>query len=324
MVDSQKLIDSSQHLDDSSHLASVLEENGYLFFRGLLNLELLDQVKTDILSILREHHIIENVDSSEPLWSGGPHPNEEEYLAFYDRIVRLDSFIQLAESPEITGTLASILGNPVDSWTQKLIRIIYPTPETPDVPGTGAHQDGAVKLGYDADVFYTGWLPLMEITHEVGGLALVPGSHRKGLRELAGLAASSLKETNKQGAGALHLDVAESDWATTEYLPGDIVLFSNLMVHRGTTNRSNRIRLSCDFRYQPSGNRVSWLASALGPEVRRFAQKLDRLMASRALFVTTRATPVLLEEVRTQMLIEKNATLERAQEIIAELQNRET
>ena len=47
-------------------------------------------------------------------------------------------------------------------------------------------------------------------------------------------------------------------------------------------------------------------------------------MASRALFVTTRATPDLLEEVRTQMLIEKNATLERAQEIIAELENRET
>jgi ectoine hydroxylase-related dioxygenase (phytanoyl-CoA dioxygenase family) len=34
--------------------------------------------------------------------------------------------------------------------------------------------------------------------------------------------------------------------------PGDVVLFSNLLFHRGLPNSSNSIRWSCDGRYQDS------------------------------------------------------------------------
>jgi ectoine hydroxylase-related dioxygenase (phytanoyl-CoA dioxygenase family) len=39
-------------------------------------------------------------------------------------------------------------------------------------------------------------------------------------------------------------------WVTTEYEPGDLLLFTIFTVHASTDNRSNRVRLSTDTRYQ--------------------------------------------------------------------------
>jgi len=106
---------------------------------------------------------------------------------------------------------------------------------------------------------------------------------------------------------------------TSDFEPGDAVIFTSLTVHRGILNRSDRIRLSCDFRYQRVDDSASWLAHTLGPDIRRVAQEIDELMSSRAFFVTTRASEETIADVRLQMLEEKSTSLERAQEIAKEL-----
>ena len=159
----------------------------------------------------------------------------------------------------------------------------------------------------------------MDIDEQVGGLAVSPGSHKGGVLDHEGTLGSSAEAAKKQGLG---LSIADPSWAFTEYQPGDAVIFTNLTIHRGLPNRSDRIRLSCDFRYQCEGDSASWLAHTLGPDVRRVAQQLDETIASRALFVTTRASEEVLEEVRWRMLIEKSTTLKRAQELAAEVQAR--
>ena len=87
-------------------------------------------------------------------------------------------------------------------------------------------------------------------------------------------------------------------------------------------NRSDRIRLSCDFRYQSVKDTVNWIAHTPGPDVRRVAQKIDAVITSRALYVTTHADKETLQEVRRIMLEEKSTSLERAQELAAEVGRR--
>ena len=318
--DPVELRDSTPYLDDASRLSGNLEADGYLLIRGLLDTDLVARVKRDIMAILREHHIIEDNGAAEPLWSGGPQPTETEYMAVYEKVVQLDSFNELAESQEIVATLERIIGEAVRVWKQRLFRIIYPTPDAPPAPANvGAHQDGAVKLGYRARIFYTCWLPLMEITDSLGGLALVPGSHRQGLLALGGTVASSHKDPGNQGASGVRLEVPENSWASTQYQPGDVVFFTRQTIHRGLPNLSDRIRLSCDFRYQPLNEPASWIAHTPGPDVRRIAQQLDETVSSRALYVTTGATPEILEEVRWRMLQEQSTSLERAQSWVEEI-----
>ena len=64
---------------------------------------------------------------------------------------------------------------------------------------------------------------------------------------------------------------------------------------------------------------ASWLAHTPGPEVRRTAQQIDEILAGRALYVTTRATPEVLDQVRRRMLEERSTSLARAQELVLEV-----
>ena len=312
------MIDSTSAAQDGSLLRDRMATDGYLFFKQLVDAERALAVKRDIMSILREQDIIEDDGAPDPMWSGGPQPTEAEYMAVYDRIVRLESFQQLARSPEIIAILEALCEEPVQVWEQQLIRLVYPDPEAAAAQGIGAHQDGDPKLGYKAGRFYTGWISLMEIDATIGGLAVAPKSHAQGLLESMGSVASTVKGGRQ--VSQYGLDVGALEWTTAEYGPGSAVIFINLMAHRGLPNCSDRIRLSCDFRYQPASAKASWLAHTLGPDVRRTAQQIDEILAARALWVTTHATQDVLTEVRRRMLEERSTTLARAEELVREVE----
>ena len=296
-------------------LRQCLVDDGYLMMRGLLDPELVGRVRDDIIGVLFDCNILES-SHAPAVWSGGPVPTEGEYMAYYERIVELDSFNALAESAQIAALMEVLWDGPVDIWRQRLVRIIPPDPAGVAPLGLGAHQDGSPQLGYLTDNFVTCWVPLTDIDASMGGLMLVPGSHRSGVREQTGSVASSLKAAT---AKPFDLDSAEEEWASTEYRAGDAVIFGSMTLHRGAANVSDRLRLSCDFRYQPAGASANWLANTPGPEVRRVAQEIDEVIASRALYVTTHASEELTDRIRRRMLAERSTSLGRAQQLAAEL-----
>ena len=46
------------------------------------------------------------------------------------------------------------------------------------------------------------------------------------------------------------------DWASASYRPGDVLVFHSLTVHWAPPNRGERLRLSCDYRYQLASDPV--------------------------------------------------------------------
>ena len=297
------MIDSSADLADAGVLRERMDDAGYLYFRRLVDPDRILRAKNDIMGLLRKHRILEDDGHVEPIWSG-------------DQIVRLNSFREVAHSPEIISVIETVSREPVRVWDQQLIRVVYPEPGKEAPRGVGAHQDGDPKLGYQAKTFYTAWVALMGIDIPVGGLAVSPCTHKRGILQSEGIGASSSKDADSKSYG---LDPRDLEWATDVYVPGGTVIFACRTVHRGLPNHSDRIRLSGDFRYQPVSENASWLSTTPGPDIRRVAQAIDETLSSRALYVTVRPRPEILPELRQRMLEEKNASLERAQELVREI-----
>ena len=91
------------------------------------------------------------------------------------------------------------------------------------------------------------WLPLGDCPDEMGGLAIARGSHVEGVRAF----------TVSSGAGGMAvIDPLEGDWVAGPLEAGDALIFHSLTVHKGLPNRSDRLRLSLDNRYQRASEPV--------------------------------------------------------------------
>ncbi len=106
------------------------------------------------------------------------------------------------------------------------------------------HQDAGYTAD-DADVLrmMNVWTPLVPATRENGCMEIVPGTHRQGV----------VRHEKDEHYLRIADDVIlplEDRAVAVECDPGDVVLFSNLVFHRGLPNVSDHIRWSLDFRYQ--------------------------------------------------------------------------
>jgi ectoine hydroxylase-related dioxygenase (phytanoyl-CoA dioxygenase family) len=81
-------------------------------------------------------------------------------------------------------------------------------------------------------------------------LAIAVGSH-KGLREHVeqeGVESYVMKGRTQKG---VPLEDVHETWLTTDYHPGDVLIFHSLALHRALPNRSDRVRLSLATRWTP-------------------------------------------------------------------------
>jgi len=136
---------------------------------------------------------------------------------------------RLAYLAPLRGLVRLILGTGAFCYPTKVLRVVYPERRSAVTKGRYVHQDFAVGGVQD---MLTTWLPLMDISPQLGGLAVLPGSHLgPPLRPRL-------------------LRADEAGWATTEFRPGDVLLFHCLTAHAALPNHADRVRISADFRWQ--------------------------------------------------------------------------
>jgi phytanoyl-CoA hydroxylase len=82
------------------------------------------------------------------------------------------------------------------------------------------------------------WVPLVDISHELGTLEIIPGSH------LWGLLDSREDEWYRRIDG-----LSDQQYQSVEVRAGDALFFSAFLVHRSGNNICDSIRWSCHFRY---------------------------------------------------------------------------
>lgn len=114
----------------------------------------------------------------------------------------------------------------------------------------------------------TCWIPLGETPLDLGGLAMLEGSHDPNgpFRKLhATYGALDVERDGLQGSGWFTEDPLEisarfapdATWrACATYAAGDAVVFGLGLLHMSTANLTDRVRLSADVRWQPRSEKV--------------------------------------------------------------------
>jgi hypothetical protein len=108
--------------------------------------------------------------------------------------------------------------------------------------GVPAHQD--VVYAEHMSNFLTVWVPLVDVDDECGGIAVYPDSHHKSVRV-------------DGDEGLFWFDALRTDGYRRVECPigaGGAIVMNKLLIHESIGNRSDRYRLSIDYRYFGEGS----------------------------------------------------------------------
>ncbi|HVX22634.1 MAG TPA: phytanoyl-CoA dioxygenase family protein [Acidimicrobiales bacterium] len=226
-------------LGDRAALDASFQENGYLYFQGILACPELSAVSEAYIAELTRQDLVRG-DAEGLTWTGRTMEDlDQEEL---HRKVDYDAFW---DSPGLMEVLEAAYGGPVFVYKQTLLRVALPTFGRYDQP---PHQDGYYV---DSEDFRTVWVPLVTIPREVGGLAVARSSQRTGCREHVEHPEHRLFGRDYAIPG-VPVDTIEEEWQSAAYAVGDLLIFHRYLVHRSQPNRSSeQVRISMDVRVQP-------------------------------------------------------------------------
>jgi len=235
-------IESDAHAG-SEELRAQMEETGYLFFRALVPEEEVLRVRKDVFELCREAGWL---DPSRDMMDGIAAPGHEplmegmpDYMAVYRHILKVPSFFDFPAQPALAQVAEKVLNGNILIHPRRIGRVTFPHLLSATTP---AHQDHFYIRGTVQT--YSCWTPLGECPRELGGLAVLPGSHREGF----------LDHTVKTaGVGGTGVPIEESDvlWHTNDFGLGDALFFHSFTIHKALPNlTSDHLRLSTDNRYQ--------------------------------------------------------------------------
>lgn len=210
---------------DSAELQRRLALYGYLYFPAVLPQADVYASSQELASIFREGGWIDaDGDAIRPTAAVA----QQETDATYRRAALSAALHRVPFFDGLQDLVECILGEPAFPYPSKVLRATPPAAWTTE-SGRYTHHDFAY---WGVDDMLTTWIPLVNVPKLMGGLALLPGSHRQSPQPLR------------------RLGPDEPGWATTDYGLGDVVLFHCLTGHAALPNLSGGLRLSGDFRWQ--------------------------------------------------------------------------
>ncbi len=231
-------------LGDHAALSRALDEEGYWFFRDVLDKDAVKRLRRVYTDALEGFGVIDPVGDS-PTEGSVRHNGKGDVhnLPIHmDPIADLNPWHDFVDEKPIHEFLVKLLGG--EPFWKPVVeyRATAPRQDSP-TRLTGVHQDGPVTPGVD---FLTMWVPVAEIDWDVGGITFAEGLAQPVNRR-------PLDET-----GALRripYDALPEDcWCYTTYRPGDVLFMNCWLPHSGLTNISDRFRLSFDHRVMRPGS----------------------------------------------------------------------
>lgn len=235
----RSFFDATSLIDDGAALAARMRRDGYLFLRGLLPPDAIRSVQRQVGEIAREDgwlrhdRPVEQAIADPAGFCVDPDP---VYLRTLRRINHLEDYHALKHHPALIGLFERMLDGPILPHPRVLMRNIFPSR---DEFTTKAHQDFPNVQG-STEVF-TAWIPLIDCPMQVGPLQVAAGTHTAGVFDFH----------IGTGAGGIEItDPFEGRWVSGDFALGDVLIFHSLVVHKGVPNRSDRLRMSMDVRYQ--------------------------------------------------------------------------
>ena len=242
--------DSTSLLADPDALRARANEDGFLFFRQFLPTEPLIELRRKILDIVKKYDwlkegtdLMEGVADLEAVAASNVRDKTLSFIGVtadaYHDIQSLELFHTIPHHPKLLALFEKLFQSKVLPHPRHIARVLLPTPNFAPTP---AHQDYIYIQG--THQFWTCWFPLGDVPLKLGGLSMLQGSNREPVLDVV----------SGRGAGGFESILCGKDytWVQDDYRCGDIIVFPSHTVHKGQPNQlGDRIRISCDIRYQP-------------------------------------------------------------------------
>jgi hypothetical protein len=255
---------SNDILSDTDALRGRMEEEGYLLLRGYLDREVVLNARRELLMKLAG---VGEIDTSRPLDEAIPSDTANWSREFVCDLRTGQAIRALCHQGRIMEFFARFFGEPARALDHIWVRRVRPG------GATGCHYD-VVYMGRGTHALVTAWTPVGDVPFSDGPLAILENSHR--LEELkrtyGALDVDRDRDNNPYVGGWFSKNPAEVQerfggrWLTTEFQAGDVLVFTMFTLHCSLDNRSPRIRLSTDARYQPAAAPVDerWIEESPG------------------------------------------------------------
>ena len=241
---------SNDLLDDVPALRERFERDSYLYFRGLLDVEKVREVRRAVLGVTqRLGWTAPGVFPMTQKCIVAPlREEDDEFIEGYQEVQKLQAFHEFAHDEKLVQVMRAILGDTAFPHPLKIARLAFPDHYEASTP---PHQDYPNNQG--TPNLTAAWIPIGDESAARDGLAVLRGSARWGLLPVAGHIGAGNR------CAVVPQDMAEEcHWVTTEFAMGDVLVFPSMAVHASMHNASEFfMRLSIDFRYQLEGEALT-------------------------------------------------------------------
>lgn len=253
-----RLRDSTTHAQDFSELRERLNRDGYIFLRGVVELDVLADARALMLAALGKRGILDT-DGARDARVGRARAG----TSFYGLLKELhgdDTALKFTRLKSVLSLLAGLFGEPATGLGHAFLRAAGPG------KGEKPHCDW-VYMSRGTEQLLTAWMPVVDVPIQRGALMLLEGSHlpNRATREYLDMDADSLGLFDglrfkhgslvRGGRYSLRPDRVREEfgtrWLTEDFTPGDLVLFGPRLLHATLDNQTAEYRLSVDVRYQP-------------------------------------------------------------------------
>ncbi|MBA3943919.1 MAG: phytanoyl-CoA dioxygenase family protein [Herpetosiphonaceae bacterium] len=231
-------------------LQGRMDDYGYLFFRRLLPADMVLEVRRHVLELCAAAGWLDPVrDLMGAVVAPTMQPTTEgklEYMAVYRKVLRLPCFHAFPCDPALMIVASKLLGSDVLVHPRRIGRLTFPNNTIATTP---PHQDhyyirGSVET-------YSCWTPLGACPMSLGGLAVWPGSQKRGFID------HNVESPGAVGGCGVEVDPTKAVWHTGDFEVGDALFFHSYTIHKALPNLSgDRLRISTDNRYQRRDDRI--------------------------------------------------------------------
>ncbi len=239
MSDVRPFFDATRIASDAAEARGRFDRDGYLFVRGLLPPPVVEDLRRQFLTVLRDAGWIAGdspvTDQIADLSAFTVEP-EPAYQKVYNQLYSVPAFHAMQHRSELMDLVGAMLDAPVMPQPRVIARVMFPERTAHTTP---AHQDFVPVQGA-ADTI-TAWIPLTDLPAEMGGLEIAAGTHRQGVFDFVPALGASGTEIS---------DPLHGSWVGGTFQQGDVLFFHSMTVHRGAPATGKRLRLSVDLRFQ--------------------------------------------------------------------------
>jgi ectoine hydroxylase-related dioxygenase (phytanoyl-CoA dioxygenase family) len=233
---------ANEYLGDHDALMQLLDQDGYLFFRGVLDVDAIATVRAAMVKVLQDHDLVE-AGADLPRASTqrvGPGAGQTVAPVLDEHYNQLGLWQDFVTVPAVRSFFEQVAGGPVE-----FAPIAEYRSRPPGSTEIYWHQDGYYQQRFG---LLTAWIPVMDLPTEMGGIAVASGQHHAGY--LHGMETTSILPISEEVIDAAGI-------RRTDYHPGDVLVFGEHLPHTGLPNETtqNLYRLSIDVRFYREGRR---------------------------------------------------------------------